>query len=260
MTPLTEVQARHIRDLLRSTKERHEASEFVIEGPHLLEAAFEKAPSRIIYAAFTVEAHERYPSLSAQCNAVGIAAYSIPAKLSSRISDTEEPQGIFAVVGIRAAEEIAGNFVIALDRVQDPGNVGTIIRTAAWFGVHSITLGEGAADPYAPKVVRATQGAIFDVNIERGAALVQRLKALQAKSWQIIAASLDPSSKPLYDFRFLKNTILVFGSEAHGISPEILDMADEKIVIPRFGSGESLNVAASVAVILYELRRHQTRG
>jgi len=183
--------------------------------------------------------------------------YSVPAKLSAKISDTEEPQGIFAVISIPSAEKITGDFAIALDRVQDPGNVGTIIRTAAWFGIRSLILGEGTADPYAPKTVRATQGAIFDVNVECGANLLTRLKSLRAESWRVVATTLESNAKPLYDFKFQKKTVLLFGSEAHGISKEILDIADEKIAIPRFGFGESLNVAASAAVVLYELRRRQ---
>jgi TrmH family RNA methyltransferase len=257
MTPLTEAQAKHIRELLRSAKERRGSGEFVIEGPHLLEAALEKAPGRILYVAFTADANSRQLSLSARCAKHGIATHSIPAKLSFRISDTEEPQGIFAVVSIPNAEKITGNFAIALDGVQDPGNVGTIIRTSAWFGVRSLILGEGSADPYGPKTVRATQGAIFDVSMERCSALLTRLKELQLESWRIVATALDPIAKPIYDFKFQKKSILVLGSEAHGISAEILEIADEKIAIPRFGSGESLNVAASAAVVLYELRRRQ---
>jgi RNA methyltransferase, TrmH family len=255
MTHLTESQAKHIRELLRSAKERREDGAFVTEGPHLLEAALEKAPGRVRYAAFTSDANARQLSLSARCGKLGITTYSIPAKLASRISDTEEPQGIFAVISIPNGEKIRGDFAIALDRVQDPGNVGTIIRTAGWFGVRSLILGEGTADPYAPKTVRATQGAIFDVSIEREANLLPRLISLRAESCRIIATALDSSAKSLYDFKFQKKTILVFGSEAHGVSPEILEIADEKIAITRFGSGESLNVAASAAVVLYELRR-----
>ena len=255
MNPLTEAQAKYIRELLRSAKERRECGEFVIEGPHLLEAALEKAPDRVRYAAFTADANARQISLSARCAKLGITIYSIPTKLASRISDTEEPQGIFAVISISHAEKITGDFAIALDRVQDPGNVGTIIRTAAWFGVRSLILGEGTADPYAPKAVRGTQGAIFDVSIERDDSLSLRLKAMCAESWRIVATTLEPNATTLHDFNFPKKTILVFGSEAHGISPEILEIADEKIAIPRFGFGESLNVAASASVVLYELRR-----
>ena len=260
MIPLTEAQAKHIRELLRNAKARRESGEFVIEGPHLLEAALEKAPGRIRYAAFTTDANARQLPLSACCVKLGITTYSIPAKLSARISDTEEPQGIFAVVSIPKAEKFTGNFAIALDRVQDSGNVGTIIRAAAWFGLHSLILGESSADPYSPKTVRATQGAIFDVSMERCSALLTRLNELQLESWRIVATALDPTAKPIYNFKFQKKSILVFGSEAHGVSPEILDIADEKIAIPRFGSGESLNVAASAAVVLYELRRQKSHG
>src|SRR3954462_6951156 len=128
MTALTEAQAKHIRELLRSARVRREAGEFVIEGPHLLEVALQKAPQQITFAAFTAEASAQYAGLLAKCREVR----SIPQKLASRISDTEEPQGIFAVLKIPDSRTIVGDIVVALDSVQDPGNVGTIIRTATW--------------------------------------------------------------------------------------------------------------------------------
>jgi len=255
MTPLTEAQAKHIRELLRSARVRREKHEFVIEGPHLLEVALQKAPYLIKLAAFTAEASSQYATLLAKCREVR----SVPQKLASRISDTEEPQGIFAVMKIPEVQTISGDAVVALDAVQDPGNVGTIIRTAAWFGVKSILLGEGTADVFAPKVVRATQGAIFSISFEERVDLKVRLRSLQSHGWKVVATSLDKKTRPLYEHKLSSQTILLLGSEAHGISSDLFAMADESVMIPRFGDGESLNVATSAAIILSEFRRRSTR-
>jgi TrmH family RNA methyltransferase len=116
-------------------------------------------------------------------------------------------------------------------------------------------LGEGTADPYAPKVVRSTQGAFFDVNIEAGSDLIKRLPELRDAGWPILAATLEATAKPIYDIAFPTRKLLLFGTEARGIRPELLALADEQIIIPRYGAGESLNVAVSTAVVLAELRR-----
>jgi TrmH family RNA methyltransferase len=148
-----------------------------------------------------------------------------------------------------------GNAMLALDGVQDPGNVGTIIRTAAWFGVQEILLGEGTADPYAPKVVRSTQGAIFDVMLEMSADLVKRLTDLRNAGWQILAATVEDGARSIFDLTFPERMIFLLGTEARGIRPELLELAGERIIIPRYGAGESLNVALSAAIILAEFRR-----
>src|SRR5437868_3915230 len=129
---LTESQSKHFRELLRSASARRTSGEYVVEGPHLLEAAIEKAAKNIILVAFTEEAGNRYPDLITDCHRERLKTFSIPAKLASRISDTEEPQGIFAVLTIpKSGAQIEGDVVLALDGVQDPGNAGNIIRTAA---------------------------------------------------------------------------------------------------------------------------------
>jgi TrmH family RNA methyltransferase len=255
MTPLTELRVNHIRGLLRDARARRGDSEFVIEGPHLLEAALEKAPKLIEYAAFTQDAVVRYGELLDRAVASGIAVHSLPAKLAQRVSDTEEPQGIFAVVRMPRSSQPRGKAMLALDGVQDPGNVGTIIRTAAWFGVQEILLGEGTADPYAPKVVRSTQGAIFDVTLEMSADLAKRLTDLRNAGWKILAATVDEGAKSIFDLTFPERMIFLMGTEARGIRPELLELASERIIIPRYGAGESLNVALSTAIILAEFRR-----
>jgi len=255
MQPLTELRSKHIRELLNNPRARRGDSEFVIEGPHLIEAALEKAPKLILYLAVTEKAIERHPELLERAAALGLSCCAVSPKHAGRITNATEPQGWFAVLRMPRPVELRGDVVIALDGLQDPGNVGTIIRTAAWFGVETILLGNSTADPFAPKVVRSTQGAIFDVSLETGGNLVKRLSDLRTSGWEIVATTLDPAATSVFGTTFPNRCILLFGKEARGLSPELLEISNSRLVIPKFGSGESLNVAASAAIVLAELRR-----
>src|SRR5947209_10531888 len=152
MRPLTENQLKQINRLLRRAQARTEAKQFVIEGQHLLDVALEKTPASILHVAITEFASSRFTGLLDRCQRERIPVFSISQKLAERTSDTEESQGVFALLRLPEAEEDAsGDFAIALDAVQDPGNVGTIIRTPAGVGVQSVALGEGTATVYSPK-------------------------------------------------------------------------------------------------------------
>ncbi len=255
MTPLTEVRSKHIRELLRNARARRGDSEFVIEGPHLIEAALDKAPKLILYIAATSRAEMHHEHLLARAASQQIPAYALAQKFAERISDTQETQGMFAVLKFPSVREVRGDAIVALDGVQDPGNTGTIIRTAAWFGVEHLLLGSGTADPFAPKVVRSTQGAIFDVGLEINSDLMRRISDLAGDGWSVLAATVEETAKPVFSFKYPKKALFLFGSEARGIRPELLEIVKDRIVIPKFGPVESLNVSASVAVVLAEFRR-----
>jgi RNA methyltransferase, TrmH family len=258
MKALTEAQAKEMRALTRTAGIRAERKQFLIEGPHLLDSALDHAPQLFVQVAMTAHAAERYSHLLDRCVSRNIPCYSISEKLAQRASDTEESQGIFAMLRMPEPEtDAVGDIAIALDGVQDPGNVGTIIRTAAWFGVKSVLLGQGTADPYAPKVVRATQGAIFSVGLEPGLDLARRIARLRTSGWRVLATTLSKNAQSLYCTTFDSKTILILGSEAHGIQPGLMTLVDGELVIPQIGEGDSLNVAISAAIILGEARRQQ---
>jgi TrmH family RNA methyltransferase len=210
----------------------------------------------IDYLAFTEAARAQYEKLLIDGQIRNIPAHSVSSKLATRISDTETPQGIFAVVNIKADEaKPEGDLILALDAVQDPGNVGTLIRTAAWFGIRTILFGEGSADPYSPKVVRSSQGALFSVACLTKTDLTTALGDLKKQGYIVHAAMLDPAARSLYSVAPAKRSVVLLGNEAHGVSPQIERMADVKLLIPRYGEGESLNVAVSGAIVLAEFRR-----
>ena len=180
----------------------------------------------------------------------------IPSSTMEKISDTQTPQGILLVVRqkLSTLADVATKKIIAvLDGVQDPGNVGTILRTAAAFDCGAILL-DGSAEIFNPKVVRSSMGAIFYLPI----AVTSRADFLSLRDVEIVAAAVDDSAEIYWRHDFTRsNVAIVFGSEAAGVSKEILDVA-RKIFIPMRGHAESLNVATSAAIILSEAVK-QTR-
>ncbi|MBN1929233.1 MAG: RNA methyltransferase [Chlorobiaceae bacterium] len=173
-----------------------------------------------------------------------------------RLAQTATPQGVCAAFRKPESGEFrpaaSRSFVVALDDVQDPGNVGTIIRTAAWFGAEAVICGCGTADPFNAKTVRSTAGSIFALRIVETADLAGSLKRLQSEGFTVAAAALDG-----HDYRDLPEwparRALVIGNEANGISAEVLALADRRLLIPHAGSRpavESLNASVSAGILM----------
>ena len=147
------------------------------------------------------------------------------------------------------------DIILALDDIQDPGNLGTILRTADSVGLKQILVSKGTADAYNPKVVRSTMGAIFRVNVIECDNLKETLKELQNKDYKVMTTSLK-AKKSISEVDY-KKKIIVIGNEANGVSKEILNLADEKVIIPMLGKTESLNASVATGVILYEYVRQK---
>ena len=145
---------------------------------------------------------------------------------------------------------------MALDDVQDPGNLGTIIRTLDAAGIDSLILSKGCADVYNPKVVRSTMGAIFRVDTKYVDDLKSELLSLKEKGYNVITTSLK-TNKYIYDIDFSKKTVIVIGNESNGVSKEIFDISDEMVKIPMLGKTESLNASVAAGVIIYECVRQK---
>ena len=236
---------------LAQKKFRNELKLFVAEGLRLCE---EVPPALIEFGFYTREflSEERARLLVNRLKNLE----EISASTMEKISDTQTPQGILLVVRQRLStlEEVLGKkIIVALDGVQDPGNVGTILRTAAAFDCGVILL-DGSAEIFNPKVVRSSMGAIFYTPITT-MSRADFLRAMDLCGVEILAAAVDDSAEIYYRHAFKKFPVaIVFGSEANGVSKEILDAA-RKIFIPMSGHAESLNVATSVAIILSEVIR-----
>lgn len=168
------------------------------------------------------------------------------------ISDTVSPQGILAILKQREVKkETKNNIIFALDDLQDPGNLGTIIRTLDAAGYQDLILSKETAEPYNPKVVRSTMGAIFRLNFYRNVNLKEELEELQKLGYKIVVTALDTDSY-YYDLDFKEKLVIVIGNEARGVSEEIQEIADRKVKIPMLGKTESLNAAVATSILAYE--------
>jgi RNA methyltransferase, TrmH family len=170
------------------------------------------------------------------------------------LTDTVTPQGIAAVFNypqVNELNKIKSGLIICLENIADPGNLGTIIRNCDWFGVTDIVISKNSADPFNPKTVRSSMGSIFHINIYDETELSTFLENYKKKGYRVLCADMD--GEDIYSFQPEENNIVIFASESHGPSVDTLRLSDSRITIPRYGKGESLNVASASAVILSRL-------
>ena len=244
---------------LRTRKGRRETGLFLVEGAWTCDylarcgVSLDYAVHFVLVSAGQRE-DERIAKLTKQFEQAGVPVVHAPAREVHRISDTVHGQGIVAAarwsdVPFDHVIFQGPAVVLALDRVSDPGNVGTVIRTAAWFGASAVLLGKGCADLLNPKTVRATMGAIFSMLICRDVSLADALDRLSTKRFSITVAA--PEGEPEWR-RWAEppKSLLVLGSEAHGVDAALRAKADHVAAIPRVGQGESLNVAVTAGIFL----------
>ncbi len=230
---------------LHQKKYRNQFGHYLVEGEHLvleLQRAAEHQPALRQAELLVTEAYANWQS--------PLRTQLISSKKMAQISDTKTPQGIVAVVPISPSSlptATKTDIAIYLHEIQDPGNLGTILRTLAWFGGFRCLLSPGSVDPYNPKVVRASMGAIFHVPME----LDVPLESLAGRFSSI--ASLDMSGEALTDPSFKTVDCYLFGNEARGVPREALnDLNATAFTIPGSGAIESLNLASAVNLCVYE--------
>jgi TrmH family RNA methyltransferase len=175
-----------------------------------------------------------------------------------KLSDTENSQGIAVAVLKKENPPLSSfsksDFIIALDRITDPGNLGTIIRSAYWFGAGGILIGECSVDLYNPKVIRSTQGGLFHLNISNNIDLSSSLNELKGKGFTVYL--LDVHAKEYLDeMEIADKSVFVFGNEAEGISGGILNKGFKNVSIKGYTECESLNVSSTGTVVMYEFRK-----
>lgn len=175
------------------------------------------------------------------------------------ITDVKTPQGIIAVVEKKQNKDAnyKEDIIIALDDIQDPGNLGTILRTVDSANLKQVIVSKNTVDVYNPKVVRSTMGAIFRINIVEADDLKEELEKAKSHNYKVMVTSLN-AKKNIYDADFNKK-VIVIGNEANGVSKEIQDMADEKVIIPMLGKTESLNASVATSIMVYEYVRRKIK-
>lgn len=173
-----------------------------------------------------------------------------------RISDTKTPQGIAAVFIKKSSpflpHQFSDNILIYLDNINDPGNLGTIIRNCDWFGINNILLSEETADVYNPKTLRASMGSVFRLNFYENITL-NKIKQIKKSGYNLVCTDLG--GKSIFNFKSNSKLLISLSNESKGPSQKLLSIADQTITIPRKGKAESLNVASASAIILAELTK-----
>lgn len=250
MRTITSVQNPIIKQLrdLRHAKARAETGRYLVEGVKLCEEALRDAE------VITVLIDARKAEALSQIASLARDVLIVPEHVLEAVAQTKAPQGVVASVRTPAPldlEEASGPLLV-LDGVQDPGNVGTMLRTAEAAGFTGALLSQACADPFAPKAVRATMGTIFRLPIWRGA-LPEALSWLQRKGLHLVSAELGGA--PLTAFQAAKGRSmgLIIGSEGHGVSKAVSALADQRVSLPLRGRAESLNAAVAAGILMYRL-------
>jgi len=242
-------------------------NEFLIEGVRLIEEAFRAgAPVKEIAVAIGSERKGRIKALINAALANNLPVWQLNAHEMERISRTENNQGIAA--GVALPEKLSGDIfgellqikkgiILLLDGLQDPGNMGTLIRTAEAFVVNGVILGPGSAGLYNPKTLRSTMGAIFRMPVAEmhDRSITEIVQKFRENAFQIVAADANENSTKLEKGSFEHKVLLIIGQEASGISEGVLDIADIKVAVEMLGPTESLNAAVAGGIIIHHIAR-----
>lgn len=235
---------------LQTKKGRQQAFSYLVEGFHLVEEALRQDG---LVTELIVAPNVKIPE---GWNTANIPMFEVNKEVATSISETKTDQGIFAVVQMEDPEimMLFGKKFLLLDGVQDPGNVGTLIRTADAAGYDAVILGHGSADLYNPKVIRSTQGSHFHIPVLQ-ANLLHWIERLEEEGVPIYGAVLDKEATKLQDVEPRESLALMVGNEGNGIREELQTRIAHKVYIPIYGSSESLNVAVAAGILMYGLRK-----
>lgn len=255
ITSMKNPMIKEIKSLYRK-KERMKSKSFIIEGIKIIEEAIDHSYpiKNIIYTDKLMDTKggpEFYQTIRDREELIYVGN-----NIFKEISDTENPQGVLAIAKFQFEDldklkDKENPALIFLDRLQDPGNMGTIIRTADAFNFDGLIITDGSVDPYNPKVVRATMGSIFRLPIYYIEDSLRGLNKLKENRLRIFSTSLE-GSLPIYDIDYTDGFILVIGNESTGVSDEIFSLSDRLIRIPMPGKAESLNAGVAASIIMYE--------
>jgi RNA methyltransferase, TrmH family len=248
-----------LKQLATSSQARRKAGRTLLDGIHLCETYLQQVGHPVL-AIFNENAlsHPEVAALADTCERTRVPGISLPEALYKVISQVDNGVGIMFMVDTpqtRLPDNLTESAVL-LDNLQDPGNMGSILRSAAAAGVRHVFCGPGTAFAWSPKVLRAGMGAHFLLNIVENVDLAACLNAARVP----VLATSSHAQKTVYQVDLSGPVAWLFGHEGQGVSPALLSMATEQVVIPHLGRIESLNVAASVAVCLFEQVRQQTTG
>lgn len=243
---------------LHKKKFRNETGRFLVEGFRFVEEALISSFS-VSHIFVSESVKDKYIDFNIekilQENSV---VYFVKDNIFKDLCETVTPQGILAVVENKKFKlENKEGFYVLVDKLQDPGNVGTIIRTAHASGALGVIITKGTVDVYNDKTLRSTMGSIFNIPVIEDDNL-ELIRDLKSKGFKLIVSSLDTDNN-FYDIDLIGKVIIAVGNEGNGISDEVYALGDEKVKIPMPGKAESLNAAVSASIMMYEAVRQKNK-
>lgn len=244
---ITSLQNEYIKSLclLHHASERRKTGLFLIESAKLCEEALRSGWP--VEQCLVTEKEANHPALNGVENKIVISE-----PIAKKLSSMDTPPGIFMVLRQQAAApEADPDFILALDHLSDPSNLGAVLRSAEAFGAGLVFISDGSVDLYSPKTLRAAMGSAFRVPVMKGD-LADFLLRRKKSGYSIYGAGLDRQYKNLPEISFNDPSIVVIGNESGGISPEIIRCCDSGLYIPMLGNNESLNAAVAASIILWE--------
>lgn len=247
------VKVKNIVHLKKNARARREQNCFLVEGPRMF---FEVPLSRLREVYLTEEFEQKYED-----RLVGYSYEKISENVCRHLSDTKTPQGVIAVVDREEMtldallKKEAHPCFLLLENIQDPGNLGTMFRTGEGAGITGIIMNKETVDPYSPKVIRSTMGAIFRLPFYVAENFQETVRQLKTSGVTVCAAHLD--GEVFYDCDYRQSCAFLIGNEGNGLTAETAALADRKILIPMKGKVESLNAAVASTVLMYEVLRQR---
>ncbi|WP_233881031.1 TrmH family RNA methyltransferase [Virgibacillus halodenitrificans] len=240
---ITSVKNEKIKALrkLQKRREREVSRKFLVEGFHLVDEA--RRSNWEIDEVIIQEGTD----IPEWCHQYKL--FEVSSNVFQHFSQMKTPQGIAAVVNMNEIEEVKGNYMLLIDSIQDPGNLGTMIRTADAAGYDGIILGNDTVDMFNDKVIRATQGSIFHIPVIKGD-LEEKVADLKNKGFQVWATALK-NAKNYNEVNVEEKVALIVGNEGAGVKEPLLQLADSIVTIPIYGKAESLNVSIAAGILMY---------
>ncbi len=243
---------------LKQKKYRQQQGLFLAEGLRTVEEAV--ASKTVVSIFYTAIEDDRTRSVLEEAAAQQLKLYCVSDAVMKKIADTDTPQGIIAVCKMQnvTLDKLLskGEMLLVLDRVGDPGNLGTMLRTADAAGIGGVVLLKGCVDIYAPKTVRSSMGSLFHVPVVSGIGEDNFIAEAKDAGYELLVTSLEGADN-LYKADLGGRIAFVMGNEAGGVSANLLERADKRVFIPMAGRAESLNVAMAAGVVMFEALRRR---
>lgn len=249
---------RDAASLLQKAEKRSEAGLFIAEGARLCADAA-RSDICIDTCFFTEAARKKYANYLEQILTKCSRAFCVEEHVAALLSDTRNPQGIFCVCKmpeIRSMTLHEDDHILVLENMQDPSNMGNVLRTAEALGINKLVMVDACCDIYAPKVLRGSMGAVFRLSVERYPDAKTCFEALNCRGVTSLASVPDSSVAPITSFDFVRGKWAVWiGNEGNGLTETAKKLCDERVTIPMLGRAESFNASTAAAIVMWEMMR-----